>query len=187
MVLHIRDFQKYRGRGDIPRWLYSVYKLSSLYKMHFMRQWQQFLDTIPSFSIAIGMTEGRVPITGLDVHPEHLKPNFSVGINAVTLCRPRGLWMQTVWSCSSSLGHGRSNSLVRQCLSRGWYISTILFKSTLTVFQATWMTSNTTRLFVTLDVAGHVPRRTRLMADGRYAAWVPLTAPTRIARNRRQS
>ena len=75
--------------------------------MHFMRQWQQFLDTIPSFPFAVGMTDGRVPFTGLDVHPERFKPNFSVGINAVTLCRPRGLWMQTGLS---HIGRGRTRA-----------------------------------------------------------------------------
>ena len=62
-----------------------------------MQQWQQFLDTIPSFPIAVGII-WRYHSPGETSMPDANSRTFTMEIKADILCRPRGLWMQMVWS-----------------------------------------------------------------------------------------
>ena len=88
-------------------------------KWHSIRQWNQFLDTFPSFPNAVGLNDGTIH----------------------QIRRPSGPLQAECYRGLPQIGHGKAKDL---------------------------------------------PRRARILADGAYAARMPVIIPRRIVRNRIQ-
>ena len=58
--IHILHFLKHCSRGDLPCCTSSIYKLQTFHKKKKKTQWNQFLDTFPSFPNAVGLIDGTI-------------------------------------------------------------------------------------------------------------------------------
>ena len=154
-------------------------------KWNSTRQWHRFLDTFPSFPNAVGTIDGTIH----------------------RIRRPSGP-LQAEFYRGDKRCHFMSSQVIVDAdglivlLVTGYGINplscTSLFLSRRTVtsprtssFSGFPGHMNDAQCYQTLPRIGHgrarnLPRRARLLADGGYAARVPLIAPRRIARNRRQ-
>lgn len=155
-------------------------------KWHSIRQWNQFLDTFPSFPNAVGMIDGTIH----------------------RIRRPSGL-IQAEFYRGDKRCHFISSQIVVDADGRIVLLVTGYSISPSSAYLEQFCfchTGDLSPLFVPLRFPGHMndaqcyrslpqighgrasglPRRARLLADGGYAATVPLIVPRQIARNRRQ-
>lgn len=150
-------------------------------KWHSIRRWNQFLDTFPSFPNAVGMIDGTIHRIRRPSGP--LQAEFYRGdkrchfISSQIVVDADGLIVLLVTGYSI-------NRLLWTKLFLAWTTTTIVpyrFPGHM----------NDAQCYRSLPQVGHgrardLPRRARILADGGYAARVPVITPRRIARNRRQ-
>ena len=150
-------------------------------KWHTIRQWNQFLNTFPSFPNAMGLIDGTIHQIRRPSRP--LQAEFYRGDKRCHFF-------------SSQIVVDTDSIIV--LLVTGYSINHLLGPKPFFAWITTIIVPyrfpghmNDAQCYRSLPQVGHgrarvLPRRARILADGGYAARVPVTTPKRSARNRRQ-